>query len=62
MLQGCNGLLAGLKGLSEMGNLPKMKPQPSQLPQIVGSGRVAVTRPFFLREAPQASPLAELRR
>lgn len=35
-------------GLFEVGNLPTMKSQLSQLPLIVGSGRVIPDAPFFL--------------
>jgi hypothetical protein len=47
MLQCSNDLLNAFLGLCEWGNLPTMKAQLSQLPMIVGSGRVNNRRALF---------------
>jgi small GTP-binding protein len=48
MLHGNNDLLNVFLGLCAWANLPTMKSQLSQLPMIVGSGRVTPDAPFFL--------------
>jgi hypothetical protein len=47
MLHSSNDLMNPILGLCEWANLPTMKSQPSQLPLIVGSGRVAIRRALF---------------
>jgi hypothetical protein len=47
MLLHRNDLLRQFLGLCERGNLPTMKSQLSQLPLIVGSGRVTTRRALF---------------
>jgi hypothetical protein len=42
MLLACNGSFSGLHGLYVSGILPTMKSQLSQLPLLVGSGRVNI--------------------
>jgi hypothetical protein len=47
MLHSSNDLPNPVAGLCEWANLPTMKTQLSQLPLIVGSGRVATRRALF---------------
>ena len=47
LLQACNDKGERFLGLCTAGFLPTMKFQLSQLPQIVGSGRVTTRRAFF---------------
>jgi len=47
MLQSCNALPNVFLGLFLKANLPTMKLQLSQLPLIVGSGRVTTRRALF---------------
>jgi hypothetical protein len=47
MLRSCNDLLCRWLGLCERTNLPTMQFQLSQLPLMVGSGRVNTGRALF---------------
>ncbi|NBY69428.1 MAG: hypothetical protein EBQ58_11595 [Betaproteobacteria bacterium] len=47
LLQACNDLQRDILGLYVSGFLPTMKSQLSQLPLIVGSGRVLIRRALF---------------
>jgi hypothetical protein len=47
LLLGGNDLSDADQGLHVNGFLPTMKLQPSQLPMIVGSGRVVIRRALF---------------
>ncbi|WP_146185815.1 fatty acyl-AMP ligase [Limnohabitans sp. 2KL-1] len=60
MLHSSNDLTNPILGLCEWANLPTMKSQLSQLPLIVGSGRVASDAPFFLFRIVDPQTLAEL--
>jgi hypothetical protein len=51
MLLRCNDSLSTLLPLCAEAFLPTMKSQLSQLPMIVGSGRVIFDAPFFLVRA-----------
>jgi hypothetical protein len=47
LLRACNDLQSGVLGVYVLGFMPTMKSQLSQLPLIVGSGRVLIRRALF---------------
>jgi hypothetical protein len=47
LLRACNDLQSGVLGVYVLGLMPTMKSQLSQLPLIVGSGRVLIRRALF---------------
>jgi len=57
VLQACNDLHRLVLGLYELGFLPTMKSQLSQLPLIVGSGRVLIRRALFSCLVPESQTL-----